>query len=241
MMARLKPTQHCAAPPIDSLTPKWGLKEFVTAPIWSNDSIFRQDPSSAVDTAWDRVADLAVIPLTRDEVLELGKSPSSALTAPSVWGVGDETYLGQIDGVHLLHCLNAMRKSLHYNFAYYYPQGHSAAYRAHLSHCQEALAQWLMCQPSIELITFNWVDKHKTPFPDFDITRKCWDFERLLAWQDERRVQSVNSATWKALRKPVDVVAKSSPLLNDETLEHVWPVMDGCHIKHSADAARQSM
>lgn len=121
-----------------------------------------------------------------------------------------------------------MRKGLHYNFPYYYPHGHSGAYRTHLSHCQEALAQWLMCHPSLELLTFNWVEKHKTPFPDFDITRMCLDFDKLLNWQDEHRVQSVNSGKWKKLRAPGDVVPNSSPVLNEEAQNETWIHVNGC-------------
>jgi hypothetical protein len=210
------------APPIDTLTPRWGLQDVATHPIDSDESVFRQDPSDAVDTAWDRVADLGVIPLTYGQVTGLRKDPSSVLKAPPEWHVGDDTYLGQLDGVHLLHCLNSMRKSLHHNFPHYHPNGVSAAYRAHLSHCQESLAKWLMCQPSLELITFAWVAKHAKPFPDFDITRKCWDFDQLLAWQDKYRLQSVNSEVWNALRMPEEVVPRPSPLLNEEVLNNTW-------------------
>ncbi|KAL7790294.1 hypothetical protein V8C37DRAFT_417510 [Trichoderma ceciliae] len=210
------------SPPIDTLNPKWEPHDFITRPISSSESIFRQDPSPIVDEAWDRVADLGVIPLTAQQVLRLNKDPNTVVKAPDDWKVGENAHLGQIDGIHLLHCLNSMRKILHYNFPYYYPRGHSTAYHAHLSHCQEALAQWLMCQPSLELITFNWVERHKSPFPDFDITRKCWDFRELLAWQDEHRIQSLNSEMWKGLRIPNDTMPNPSPVLNEETADQSW-------------------
>ena len=205
------------APPIDTLTPKWASNLVVSYPLTSNESVLRQDPSPAVDAAWDRIADLAVISLTSQQVSKLRKSPKTAVKAPVDWGIGDDAYLAQFDGIHLLHCLNSMRKSLHFNFDYYHPHGLEPAYAAHLAHCQEALAKWLMCQPSMELLTYNWVERHETPFPDFDITRKCWDFNQLLAWQDENRIQSINSDMWESLRIPNGVEPNRSPVLNEES------------------------
>ncbi|KND86455.1 hypothetical protein TOPH_08925 [Tolypocladium ophioglossoides CBS 100239] len=227
--------------PSTTLTPNWALQDFATHPITSNESVFRQEPSSTVEAPWDRVADLGVITLTHEQVVRLGKNPSTVVKAPADWGVGDDAYLGQIDGIHLLHFLGSMSKSLYYNYPHYHPRGHSAAYRVHLSHCQEALAQWPMCQPSLELITFNWVEKHEAPFPDFDITRKCWDFEQLLAWQDEHRVQSINGVMWKALRIPDGAVPNPSPLLNEETLNQTWVNDEGSSLKEARDATTSSL
>jgi mycotoxin biosynthesis protein UstYa len=93
------------------------------------------------------------------------------------------------------------------------PTGINHVYHSHLSHCQEALAKALMCQPSVEMITYNWVEHQRLPFPDFDITRKCWDFEQLLQWQLENRVESMTQERWKALRKPDDITPLPFPLL----------------------------
>jgi Mycotoxin biosynthesis protein UstYa len=45
-----------------------------------------------------------------------------------------------------------------------------------------------MCQPSVEIITYNWVERQDHRFPDFDIWRKSRAFEELPRWQEERRV-----------------------------------------------------
>jgi len=205
-----------AAVGIDELTSEWGNRKFVTGPLDSEESVFRQPPSDDVEAAWARIADLGVLVLKRSDVERLGKNTSTVVQAPASWGMGSDAYLGQLDGVHLLHCLDSMRKSLHHNYAHYHPDGTTAAYPVHLGHCQEALARYLACQPSLELITFNWVEHQAGPFPDFDITRKCWNFNRLLEWQDEHRVQSINNAVWKALRKPDGLVLIGSPILNEE-------------------------
>lgn len=171
-----------------------------------------------MDTAWHRFADMGVIGLTEEQVIKLGKDPAVTVKAPPSWGVGNETYLAQIDAVHLAHCLNSMRQSLHYNFGYYYPNGIPNVYAAHLMHCQEALAKWLMCQPSMDLFTFNWVEGHEGPFPDFDMTRKCWDYSQLLEWQDGHRVQTINTAEWSAMVAPEGTERRPSPILFKESL-----------------------
>ena len=205
-----------AAIAIDELTPEWGNRKFATNPLGSKESIFRQQPSHDVEATWARVADLGVLGLKGSDVERLGKNTSTVVRAPASWGVGSDAYLGQLDGTHLLHCLNTMRKSLHHNYKYYHPNGTTAAYLTHLGHCQEALAKYLMCQPSLELITFNWVEHQAGPFPDFDITRKCLNFDSLMEWQEKHRVQTVNNAVWKALRKPDGLVPLISPILNSE-------------------------
>jgi len=201
---------------IDELTPEWGNRKFATNPLDSKESIFRQQPSDDVEAAWARVADLGVLVLKGSDVERLGKNISTVVQAPASWGVGSDAYLGQLDGIHLLHCLNSMRKSLHHNYKHYHPNGTTGAYLTHLGHCQEALAKYLRCQPSLELITFNWVEHQAGPFPDFDITRKCWNFDGLMEWQEKHRVQTINNAVWKALRKPDGLVPLMPPILNSE-------------------------
>jgi hypothetical protein len=166
-----------------------------------------------VDAAWERVTDIGVLAISSDDVRKLGKDPSTVAKAPESWGHGRDANLAHLDGLHLLHCLDSMRKSLHSNFDYYFPNGTNKVHHTHLSHCQEALAKRLMCQPSVELITYNWVERQVHPFPDFDITRKCWNFEQLMQWQNEHRVQSMSQDKWKALRKPDDITPLPVPLL----------------------------
>ncbi|OAA60805.1 hypothetical protein ISF_05844 [Cordyceps fumosorosea ARSEF 2679] len=206
------------SPPLDTLTPDWTVSNTVTEPLNSDGAVFRQDPSPRVDAAWGKFADMGVIGLTAAQVAALGKDPALTVKAPPDWGLGNETYLAQLDAVHLAHCLNSMRRSLHFNFAHYHPRGVHAVYATHLAHCQEALARWLACQPSMELLTFNWVEGHKGPFPDFEVTRKCWDYDRLLEWQDEHRVQTIGTAAWAAMSAPEGAKRRPSSILHEESL-----------------------
>ena len=49
-------------------------------------SIYRQDPSREVDLAWQRLGDLRLIPLTREEVTAIGKDPDDAVRFPESFG-----------------------------------------------------------------------------------------------------------------------------------------------------------
>lgn len=217
-------TDNCAAPLIENMSPTFSATHFTTYPMVANESILRQPPSPEVDAYWSRISDLGMMPITEKQVRDgLGKDPSTVVKAPEAWDMGDDAYLVQLDGLHLLHCLNSMRQSLHYNFPYYYKNGQPAAYVAHLSHCQEALARWLMCHPSMDLIKFDWVEDHSRPFPDFDITRKCMDFEGLLAWQERHRLpEAWLQAHWQAIDRPRGVVPQKSPILNEEARLGEW-------------------
>ncbi|RFU25441.1 hypothetical protein B7463_g10897, partial [Scytalidium lignicola] len=202
--------KETCATALDDLKPKWGPDAFKSYPLSSPRSIFRQDPSEEVDAAWERATDINAIIISSDDVRRLGKDPSTAVKAPESWGYGSDAYIAQLDGIHLVHCLNILRKSLYHNYEKYFPNGSSISYHFHVSHCQEILAHHLMCQPSVELITYNWVEHMLPPYPDYDITKQCWDYDQLLKWKDENRVMRVNDERWMLLSRPKD--AKAVPL-----------------------------
>ncbi|OAA55479.1 hypothetical protein ISF_07990 [Cordyceps fumosorosea ARSEF 2679] len=202
-----------------TMSPKFATKEFLTYPIEHNAAVLRQPPSPEVDAYWERISDTGVMPVGAAQIRGLGKDPSTVVKVAPDWNLSlDDAYLMQLDYLHLLHCLSSMRKSLHYNYPHYHPDGHPPAYVAHLSHCQEALAHWLMCRPSVDLIKFDWVENHSRPFPDFDIARKCIDFEALLEWQEEHRLPDKwLLEKWKTMDRPDEVIPRRSPVLNDES------------------------
>lgn len=46
-----------------------------------------------------------------------------------------------------------------------------------------------MCDASVDLVTYNWVETQKHPFPDMSINRQCRSFDTLLQWQEEHAFQ----------------------------------------------------
>ncbi|TID26472.1 hypothetical protein E2P81_ATG00944 [Venturia nashicola] len=175
-------------------------------------SIFRQEPSKAVDAAWDAISNIGIFTITTDEVKRLGKDPSRVVKAPESWGKGPNAYLAQLDTQHTLHCLNAIRKHVYFDY-YFSPKYASHSQlpkisKVHLAHCLHIVLQNLLCQPSTGVITFDWVETQENPFPDFSIQRKCVDHDSILEWQRERNVASVER--WRDIRRPEGAVVREA-------------------------------
>ncbi|OSX61512.1 hypothetical protein POSPLADRAFT_1034133 [Postia placenta MAD-698-R-SB12] len=99
------------------------------------------------------------------------------------------TEVTELEVVHQLHCLT-------------YPGQHASSeedpglFREHIGdtyisrgsgdHCIEMLRQQIMCVGDVGVITFYWVEGHTQPYPDFNTMHRCRDFEKILAWRDER-------------------------------------------------------
>lgn len=120
-------------------------------------------------------------------ILKAGKDPSQVVKAPESWGVGDNMYPADIDSLHQVHCLNALRKDIFYQY-YYGTLTRSKFYLAHRAHCIHILLQNLMCKADTELITMKWVRKNswmnpsERPWPDFNVGKKCRNYDALVEW-----------------------------------------------------------
>lgn len=170
-------------------------------------SIFRQPPSPEVDAAWARIGSLLPHVINTEDVVRLGKDPSKVARFPEDWGYGPEAYMAELDVMHTIHCLNAIRRDVHWKhyFADRYPGGDfPELHKIHTDHCLYIVLQDLMCHATADLITTPWVDGQLNPFPDFNINRKCRDFSDILQWHEATAVKDMER--YKALRRPADVV-----------------------------------
>ncbi|KAK0371554.1 hypothetical protein CLIM01_11078 [Colletotrichum limetticola] len=167
--------------------------------------IWREQPSEEVDRAWDDMARIEYFGISGDALRKMGKDPEISVSIPEEWGVGSDKYLVEIDMQHQLHCLNAVRKYAY--FDYYYgndyrnismaPQRH----QAHLAHCIDILLQALTCNPSLDLISHNWMRTQENPYPDFNIKRQCVAHDPILKWQHENGI-SEQILKYKNLPRP---------------------------------------
>lgn len=57
-----------------------------------------------------------------------------------------------------------------------------------VDHCVEFLRQVLMCSSDVAIITYDWVEGHEVPYPDFNTKHQCRDFEKVLRWGKEHVV-----------------------------------------------------
>lgn len=194
------------APLFDKLDVRLDIKQMKATLLTPDPApIFRQPPSPEVDAAWDRLANVRPIPITRKDVILLGKDPDQASKFPESFGFGRDAYIGRLDVFHVIHCLDQVRREA--DFEHYYgkhwgnPGNASELHKIHLSHCFHILLQNLMCAPNLDIYTHFWADAQPNAFPDFNVNHKCIDFEQLLKWQEEH---SVPVDDFGAIRRPDD-------------------------------------
>jgi hypothetical protein len=202
-------------------------------------SIYRQDPSHEVDMAWHRLGNINPIPISVQDVRNIGYDPSIAAKWPEVYGLGGDAYVARLDVFHEIHCLDMLRREVH--FEHYYPQwpnGATADHKVHISHCIYALLQSLTCAANTDPFIHYWVDVGDEPYPDFSINRQCKNFDAILDWQEKNSIPM--SQFRDVIRKPEGVAPRIMSeeykymvgLINEEpklkSAQHkAWPPADG--------------
>src|SRR3569833_851711 len=164
---------------------KPGFRSFNGA-LRDNSTIWRQPPSPEVDEAWDYISTegFEIITVSETDVVNSGKDPTISLKAPSSWGAGDDAYIAQVEVFHQIHCLIELRKAMDYE--YFYKSPPDELHMSHKRHCIHLLLQSLMCSADVGNITHNWVRNENIPepkirpMPDFNVVKKCADFDGLL-------------------------------------------------------------
>lgn len=67
------------------------------------------------------------------------------------------------------------------------------------------LLQNIMCAADVGVVSHNWVhnehisDPKTRPMPDFDLVKKCRDFDAILDWVREKSVKDL-SGKWRQLK-----------------------------------------
>jgi hypothetical protein len=104
------------------------------------------------------LGDIRPISITRDDIIKIGKDPAIAVKFPESFGLGPDAYVGRLDVLHQIHCLDALRREA--NFDYYYgfayPDGLASTtqlHKLHLSHCTYLLLENIMCNANLEVYT----------------------------------------------------------------------------------------
>ncbi|KAH9215078.1 hypothetical protein DL95DRAFT_523613 [Leptodontidium sp. 2 PMI_412] len=156
-------------------------------------SIWRQDPSDEVDAAWLVAEDPRPFAISREEVIALGQDPDKAVKWPEEYGLGSDTYAARIDVFHQIHCLDAIRREVW--FDYYYGEKYQGGFanttwmhKLHLTHCIAYIMENLMCAANVDVYTHFWTDAFSYPHPDFQIQHKCRSFDAILDWQQKHAV-----------------------------------------------------
>ncbi|KAJ5901436.1 tat pathway signal sequence [Penicillium taxi] len=189
-----------------------------------DDSIFRAPPSPEVDRAWNRIGSLTPHVMNGDDVVRLGKDPTKTARFTEDFGFGPDAHIAELDVLHTIHCLNAIRRDVHWRHYYIekYPTGEfPELHRIHTDHCLYVVLQNLMCSATLDVVTQPWVHGQLHPFPDFSINKKCRDFGAILEWHEKTTVGDLEA--YSALRMPEGHV----PYEMSEEFYRAFGVADG--------------
>ncbi|KAI9036331.1 oxidase ustYa family protein [Aspergillus affinis] len=209
--------------------------EWIDGNFLNNDplSIFRQEPSLEVDIAWFKLADTRPIPLTREDVLAIGKDPEKSVKLGLEFGLGPDLYAGRIDVFHQLHCLDALRQEAYFEHYYHntYPGGYNQTtkkHRAHLSHCIHIILQNILCHANTDILTHIWTDAVDHPWPDFNIPHRCRDYRALMDWQHRH---AVDEGLFVKMKRPEDQEPRRTSshfkkIVNPEMYDHLEDIVD---------------
>lgn len=134
-------------------------------------SVARKRPSPEVDAVWDEWGLTRIFPITRQDIIKMGKDPSVvAKLEDKDWGLGDDAYAATLDVFHQLHCVDTLRRIA---YGSYYNETmmdltskNQTRMEMHLNHCVDMLMQTIQCTGNLNLMTMNWVELGTHPFPD---------------------------------------------------------------------------
>ncbi|TAQ87319.1 hypothetical protein B7494_g4369 [Chlorociboria aeruginascens] len=154
-------------------------------------SPFKGPPSPAVDKAWSELTDYGAISISEETYEKLNAS-KNAVKVPSDYGGGRQAFL---EVLHQLHCLKWL-------WWHTYPDYYIEAaenirngdeqWHEHMDHCADMLRQKLMCDADVHLLTYNWVEGHDAPHPNFNIPRQCRNFEAVKKYALDHALDGSN-------------------------------------------------
>lgn len=160
------------------------------------EDVYRRPASPEVDAAWEALGvDYRAGVISTEEGLLSGLTLGHVQRADRYGG----GFFVNVEGMHHLHCLNLMRKSLYYNYPYYKDLGTHAfknddqILQLHISHCVDTLRQVLMCNVDTGVLGQVWYNPHKpAAFPDFHTTHTCKNYDVVRQWAEEHQAPPVD-------------------------------------------------
>ncbi|KAL5114926.1 hypothetical protein ACEQ8H_007173 [Pleosporales sp. CAS-2024a] len=149
--------------------------------------MFKGPPSEAVDKAWDSLMPQHLIRIKEAEFQQINASIYTAEI--------DDEQGGRIaifESFHMIHCLKSLWQNAYpeyYSEIHAYNQEHVEEFHEHTDHCVDVLRQKLMCDADGALVTYNWQKNHYYPHPNFNVEHQCRDYNRLLEFSEQRRLE----------------------------------------------------
>ncbi|KAF7551987.1 hypothetical protein G7Z17_g4615 [Cylindrodendrum hubeiense] len=166
---------------------KYAFKEFDGH--FMEENIYRKNASAEVDAAWEALGvDYRAGVISYEDGLASGLDSSFVQRNPKYGG----GFLVNVEGLHHLHCLNLVRKSLYFNYDHYKAIGTHAfmneghAFQLHVTHCLDTIRQVLMCNVDTAVLGQVWATKEDPmAFPDFNTRHMCKNYDAVREWGEK--------------------------------------------------------
>ncbi|KAK7020928.1 hypothetical protein R3P38DRAFT_3548294 [Favolaschia claudopus] len=148
-----------------------------------------QDPSPAVDQAWDDLQKYSVLRLPRSEAMKFPNRTSPIAGDPGY-------YMAELEVYHQLHCLvpqNQIRQALHPN---HYPNWgmhtiHGVSSRQfYIDHCVERIRQGIMCNVDTSVLVWEWNPTVNETRVRLRVPHQCKNFTKIHEWTRENLLTS---------------------------------------------------
>ncbi|SMY24166.1 unnamed protein product [Zymoseptoria tritici ST99CH_1A5] len=151
-------------------------------------SVWNEHPSKGrVDDLWAEKLGVHnhffMIPLDQGANYDL--DPRVHVTLKGVEGKYDG-FPVNIEAIHQLHCLDALRRKLYMNRPWYKENWEVMAQfgmeEAHTSHCLDMIRQVITCRADLGVLGWKWVKVRGNSLPDFQRRHQCHNFEAVRDW-----------------------------------------------------------
>ncbi|KAI0530390.1 hypothetical protein GGR58DRAFT_493584 [Xylaria digitata] len=181
--------------------PPHGVLQFEERPEWHGlQHPWNMPPSDELDAVWEDLLVPINLRLTSEEVDLLHENKTDRLQLDN----GD--YVGALGVYHHLHCLNNIRRIVHWD--YYQSRlagGNLEPFsKAHSDHCIDFIRQALMCHANVAMYTTKWIAESHAP--QFAVISgggqsTCVKWESLNDWALQR---ALIPGSYKYLPGPYD-------------------------------------
>ncbi|EMD59335.1 hypothetical protein COCSADRAFT_101412 [Bipolaris sorokiniana ND90Pr] len=181
------------SPVVRDVKPNWHMQLFNGS--FLHQSVYRQSAGPEVDAAWDALGinyRSVVVPEAEAERTGLRHDQ---VKISQEYGGG---FPANVEGLHHLHCLDLLRKTLYWNYDYYLAQKQGAfvnseyIVRVHATHCLDTIRQVLMCNPDVGVLGQVWwqpdSEPEPMPFVDFNTKHRCRDYKAIRQWAEEHQL-----------------------------------------------------
>ncbi|KAJ6555968.1 hypothetical protein B0H19DRAFT_1292866, partial [Mycena capillaripes] len=156
--------------------------------VFPHDDTFLQEPSPALDKAWDNLQQDSKLRLPRSEAVLFPNKTSGIAGDPGY-------YIAELEIYHQLHCLNQIRQALHPT---YYPNWgmHTIGSReSHIDHCVERIRQGLMCNVDTSVLVWEWNPTFNETRVRLRVPHQCKDFSKIHEWTRDKLMTSFDRYT----------------------------------------------